>query len=350
MDFVLLLFALAIGVACRIDGKTNDNHLSLDNTTKLRGILAFAIILHHMSEKITTGGKFFPLMVHAGYLIVAVFFFLSGYGCLLSYIKKGKTYLKTFWKNRILYLVIIYLLTTIAYLFYYRAIDKSIGINSILYSFINGNPIAMNSWYIIVQLFMYIFFYISYSIPNINKWSRIGMVFSFLLLLAILFDYCEYKSIWYISNFAFVFGLIYAQDKDYFQRLLERKWIFLLVFTLIVLAAFSALPLFFENDNVFSGAFSIRHVSRYISTVAFVSLIILFLFKIRIIGVFWKKMGLMSLELYLLHGMVYSFLHSSFCYIEQDVAWTLLTIAITVLISIPAHYINSIISQMIRKK
>ncbi len=349
MDLVLLFFALAIGVACRKGEKSNELYLSLDNTMKLRGILAFAIVLHHISEKIATGGKIFPLMVHAGYLIVAVFFFLSGYGCLLSYIKKGNSYLKTFWKNRILYLIIIYLLTTIGYLLYYRAIGQSIGINSILYSFINGNPIAMNSWYIIVQLFMYLFFYISYSIPKINKWSRILLVFSLLLFLAIIFEYCEYKSIWYISNFAFVFGLIYAQEKDYFQKLLERRWVIIFIFTLLVLAAFSAFPLFYENDNVFSGAFSIRHISRYISTISFVSLIVLILFKVRIIGVFWKKMGLMSLEIYLLHGMVYSFLRSSICYIDQDVVWTLLTVFITVLISIPAHYINSLISQKMRK-
>lgn len=350
MDFVLLFFALAICVACRKAGKSSELYLSLDNSMKLRGILAFAIVLHHMSEKITTGGKFFPLMVHAGYLIVAVFFFLSGYGCLFSYIKKGKSYLKTFWKNRILYLVIIYLLTTIAYLLYYRTIGLSMGINSILYSFINGNPIAMNSWYIIVQLFMYLFFYISYSIPKINKWSRILLVFSLLLFLAIIFEYCEYKSIWYISNFAFVFGLIYAQEKDFFQKILERKWAIIFIIILMILAVFSALPLFYENDNVFSGVFSIRHISRYISTISFVAIIILLLFKVRIIGVFWERMGLMSLEIYLLHGMVYSFLRSRFCYIEQDVVWTISTIVITVIISFPAHYINSSISQMIRKK
>ena len=77
LDLVFIVFVLSICFTCKRNGASSETYLSIDNTKKLRGILAIAIVLHHISEKTIASGKLFPLMVHAGYLVVAVFFFSS---------------------------------------------------------------------------------------------------------------------------------------------------------------------------------------------------------------------------------------------------------------------------------
>lgn len=353
MDWILLAFFICIFSACRfipngVDSK--ETYLSLDNTKVLRGFLAIAIVLHHISEH-SNDGRFFSAMVHAGYLIVAVFFFLSGYGLLISYIKKGRNYLKGFWKNRILYLFIIWFLVSLGYLLYDVYIGRmNIGVKSFLFSFINGHPIAINSWYIIVQLIMYICFWVAYIIPSntLTNERRIAILFSLLVLIAILFNRIGYSSIWYISNFAFVFGLLYAEKKPLFDIMLSNRWWVCLFITTIVFIAFSAAPLLLEHFDV--GIYTYRLISRMVSSVAFVSMLIVLLFRIRVTGNLWRKIGLMSLEIYLLHGMVYSFFHSEACYIKQDWLWTLLTLALTIIIAIPAHYVSTIVAKLLQKK
>lgn len=221
MDFILFIFFVLICFTCRRVSSGMDSgsiYLSIDNTKILRGFLAVAIVLHHISEH-SNAGYFFPVMVHAGYLIVAVFFFLSAYGLLVSYQKKGKDYLNGFWKNRILYLFVIWFLVSLVYWFFDMCLGKTnVGVKFFLLSFFNGHPIAKNSWYIIVQLMMYVFFWFAYTIPEIKQAKRISVVFALLVLVAFVFNRVGYGSIWYMSNFAFVFGLFYAEKNKHSTR------------------------------------------------------------------------------------------------------------------------------------
>ena len=353
MDLILLAFFICVGLACRrvpIGGDSKGTYLSLDNTKILRGILAVAIVLHHISEHAHTG-RFFPVMVHAGYLIVAVFFFLSGYGLLTSYHKKGRNYLKGFWKKRILYLFIIWFLVSLVYWLFNVVIGQmNIGINSFLLSFVNGHPIAKNSWYIFVQLLMYVLFWLVYIIPDdkLSGKGKVTMVFILLILLALLFSKVGYSSIWYMSNFAFVFGLFYAEKKPVFDKMLANHWWMCLLSTVAGFVVFSALPLLLEHFGM--GFSFLRLLSRMVSSVAFVAVLVVLLFRIRLVGNLWGKIGLMSLEIYLLHGMVYSFFHSEVCYIREDWLWTLLTLVVAIIIAIPAHQVSDKIAKLMQKK
>lgn len=351
MDLILLAYFICVCLACRrvsIGTDPKEVYLSLDNTKILRGFLAVAIVLHHISEH-SDAGRFFPVMVHAGYLIVAVFFFLSGYGLLTSYHKKGQNYLKGFWKNRILYLFVIWFLVSLVYWLFDACMGQTnVGVKFFLLSFVNGHPIAKNSWYIIVQLMMYVFFWLAYTIPGIKGARKITIVFVLLVLVAFVFNRVGYGSIWYISNFAFVFGLFYAEKKQVFDKMLTNHWWMCLLSTAAGFVVFSALPLFLEHFDV--GFRFFRLFSRMISSVTFVAVLVVLLFRIRLTGNLWGKIGLMSLEIYLLHGLVYSFFHSEVCYIKQDWLWTLLTLVVTIIIAIPAHQVSDKVARLLQKK
>ncbi len=145
-------------------------------------------------------------------------------------------------------------------------------------------------------------------------------------------------------------GIIYADKKSVFDHMLEKRWIFLALISFAAFAFFSALPLQVNNYALFSSdVLSVRSISRYISSICFVALLICFLYKIRIIGRFWEAMGKLSLEIYLLHGLVYSFFRSSICYVKNDVLWTMIVLVVSVLIAIPAHKVSRLIADLLNK-
>ena len=90
---------------------------SLENTLPLRGVLALLIALHHVSQRIVST----PILSEFskwGEYIVALFFFIMGYGLTISYEKKGTSYLDGFFKRRIIKLILPYIICIIGYTSY----------------------------------------------------------------------------------------------------------------------------------------------------------------------------------------------------------------------------------------
>ena len=75
---------------------------TMEATLPLRGVLAIGIVIHHISLRVVDAIPgdmwIFPQFQFWGAPIVAVFFFLSGYGLMVSLITKGENYLDGFLK------------------------------------------------------------------------------------------------------------------------------------------------------------------------------------------------------------------------------------------------------------
>ena len=320
MDFILLSFIIFVIINIKVEN--NDTPLSSENTQRLRGLLAIVIILHHMSERIN-GGYFFPFLQHMGYLICAFFFFLSGYGIFLSYKRKGTKYLQDFWKQHILYLILVFFIVSFIYTIYYIVIGK----------FHPTITIASNSWYIIVQLLLYLVFWISFSLFS-DKYSFI-IVFILQIFLTILLIIFKRPCIWYISNFGFFIGILIANYKNQVFRFIHTHYISSFLLFIFLFTLFSGIP-FICGYYV---------ICRMCSSVIFCFLIICTLCKIRIIGYICKWLGSISLEIYLLHGLVYNILNRFYI---NDILWTLLTIVITIPISYALNLIDCRIKKILQ--
>ena len=106
--YVLLLLSFVPGLKIAPRRGFNEDSMSLDAMTSLKGVLAIFVLCHHLSQKPafqqTHTISFFE---HIGFLFVGIFFLCSGYGLYKSYLKKPD-YLKTFLKRRVLPIVIFY--------------------------------------------------------------------------------------------------------------------------------------------------------------------------------------------------------------------------------------------------
>lgn len=76
------------------NGEVFDDCMDIKYTNSLRGILAILIVVHHFSGYLTNN-YVFSIFNHIGYLIVALFFYLSSYGLMYG-VKNKEDYFKNF--------------------------------------------------------------------------------------------------------------------------------------------------------------------------------------------------------------------------------------------------------------
>ena len=98
-----LLTALLAGL-CLYQARTEKffpaSPLDLDTSAALKGIFALAVIFHHLAQR-TWAGWVFQNFRGGGYLCVAGFFFLSGYGIQKQVLARAD-YAKGFFRRRVL--------------------------------------------------------------------------------------------------------------------------------------------------------------------------------------------------------------------------------------------------------
>lgn len=342
MDGILFVYILSIIIFIRIDkSEYSEGFLSISNTNSLRGIMSIAIVLHHISEHIKDG-RFFHVMNHFGYLLVAVFFFLSGYGLMIQFAKKGKEYLKTIWKNRILYFSIILFFDTLLYIIFRCLNGESFSLQRIVLSFVSGHLLAGSSWYLVVQIYFYVFFWLSFNFSKKRKWGIFCLLLC-IVLLDIIFVSLNYPSFWCFSNIAFIIGVFWANYKSIINKILNKFYwltLFLVFFSFVL---FSMAPFFIPSKNTY-------FIFRIISAPIFSIFIIVVLKKIYFTGKLWATVNIISLEIFLIHVLIYSIFRSNFINVKNDFIWSSLTLIFTIIMSIPVHLFNLKIKSIICSK
>lgn len=148
---------------------------SKENTLPLRGLLAFLIVSHHLSQKAYIPGiSLLPIGI--GYQIVCIFFFISGYGLSKSYKTKGKEYFNGFFKKRLGKILPKYVFLTIIFM----AIMHILGFKDVwtqIEEISKAETPLPFSWFIIAVIYIYIAFYISGTLFTTP--SKIGLAFLF---------------------------------------------------------------------------------------------------------------------------------------------------------------------------
>ena len=96
------------------------NDFNVKNTLPLRGVLAILIVIHHWSKSEAATAA--PSIVHQfsvwGNLVVAAFFFLSGYGIMRSFNENRDVYMNGFIGKRTLKILPPFLIVILLYLSY----------------------------------------------------------------------------------------------------------------------------------------------------------------------------------------------------------------------------------------
>lgn len=274
--------------------------MTKEKSTMMKGGLALCILIHHILEFVSNSDKIYP--VHVGYLLVAAFFWISGYGVRKSLLKKEQ-YLDGFLAKSISKLYVPFLVVSAIYIGVRYCFGITYSLKMILTSMIGIRTIASFSWFVFEIIALYIVFYFAFVVSK-----KHGELLVFLTTLAFVwFAYQkEMDTYWYVSTLAFPFGMLTASREEIFaKRIFQSRKICLLSIILLIVTTFGA------STDILGKFFDSKDAIQIISSI---SAIISSLFACMMVGFLASRMsgknyrfltfwGKNSYELYLMQGL-----------------------------------------------
>lgn len=316
------------------------DYLSLPNTNCVKGIFALFVLIHHLYQH---SGLFHDTYIGVifqglGYLSVAVFFFLSGYGLRISHNTKGYQYVNSIPKKRMLPLYVQCIVLIALYVVLHIVIGKEIQIGTILQSFLWGNTIIVNGWYLQAILVLYGLYYLVYGIFDRQKHNKPGLhiiMFAVLVIYVLIYILLGKAITWYQSIFAFILGVIWCDYREWFDKGFNKHWIASGITAVIAFAVLFIIGLKIKYFTI-------------LAALAFAVLVVILLMKISVNCAVTRWLGKYYFEIYVMQGIPLLLFHSELVYIENKWLYVLVCTIATLLLVLVIHPIFQFISSMVK--
>ena len=316
-------------------GEFNGNYMGVRQTKAVLAVFALIIILHHISLKMnfqleaeSFAKCIFDPFRGVGYILVAYFFFCSGFGLAKSMSGKAD-YLKGFLKKHLVPICASFLVSD--------ALFQFIRIKREAIAF----PANTYSWFIFAIIALYISFFVCFKF--LKKWA-VPALFACTILWCAICKVLILDSYWYNAVFAFPLGTVFAKNFDTITEKFKKHYAAYLAgalaasFLLYFLAA-DDMRLFGLLGSVmdFSAVKEVQAVLQIISALAFSLLITLISMKFEIANRALDFLGGMTLEIYLIHVFFVEIFSKKFInsyqplyYVKNPLLYTLAVIALTI--------------------
>lgn len=309
---LLLLFSAAYKAKPVLTrGEINTDYLSQYTSKMLKGLFAIVVIFSHLAVK-CENSILFNWFGYVGYLAVAFFLFISGYG-LMKNLAEKPSYLDTYVRKRLFSVVIPFLIILLVYWLASFIVNTPYSVKGVLISLLNGYPIADNSWYMITCIIYYFVFYLFAKMFNKNSKAIIlaTLVFSVIWIYACI--KIGYPQWWYLSTTAFVIGMIWARSELSVVDFFKNHYLSIM----LPLSLFFCVSVF-TTYQFESSAYKVICASIFVVFVFAVSM------KIKLRSPILRFLGSISLEIYLIHGLFVryfrSIISSDFIYVTAVLA------------------------------
>lgn len=398
--YVLLLLSFVPGLKLAPRRGFNEDSMSLDAMTSLKGVLAIFVLCHHLSQKPafqqTHTISFFE---HIGFLFVGIFFLCSGYGLYKSYLKKPD-YLKTFLKRRVLPIVIFYYVMIAIYAVYH--LIQGSAFTPVEWALKLSGLVSINSqcWYVIVIVIFYLAFYFIYKNEKTGKYGIplfivISLAFGILFCIIGHFPWYASPKNWWVnpanfasipwwknpcalpfegewwvnSMFGFVAGLFIAKNEAKFIEWSSKKYWLKLAVTFVIFLVVSAIGFFclfnisFWSEFAFDGKLGIPnklicYTAQCLQVIVTDVFVLLVMRKVYVRNRFYDFFGKRSLEVYLMQELaLFAWLYliqkgdkPIFTSGNTNVILYMVVVTLTVLVSaIIYHWINVKLTRGLKK-
>lgn len=290
-------------------------------TKSLRGLLAICLITNHANYGIFAWGG----------VIVCIFFFLSSYGITKSYLTKGDAYMQGFLSKRLSSILIPFIVAIIAFhLITLTTVGLSAYNPHMQEVLFRGDTtlILPYSWFIFAIILVYIGFYLSWRMSGNIRQMIVRFTILEFAFVAFVMIVPRFGGQWAESAFALPMGMCLALNEKEISNYLKRHSAMLLAGLLFVMLSIVAASLYVPHTGYVLNLFVPALAYMFIRTCSI---------NCRILD--W--LGSISLELYLVHGIVIFSMRRLF-----DSNHTIMLVSI--IVSIVAAYMLSIICKRIR--
>lgn len=320
----------------------NDDFMAVKNCNLYKGFFALIVILHHISQRVSIG-TLPPDFTRVGYLAVAVFLFLSGYGLQKQNLKKPD-YSNGFLLKRIPAILIPYVIMTFVYWLIYTLLGDVRSFATIWHNFIaNGDPIVWFSWYVVCILYFYITFYI---LMKIFKTNRVGTVFGSIVFCALYIFICQklgFELWWYQTSFVFVLGIAFSSYEESIIKFIKKYYVAVLLFSLAFFVVLAK-----HKWEIYWLVPSLETELLLVAVLSFLFLVSFFTLslKLKTDNKILDFLGKISFEIYMVQGALMLVLRNEQVYVQNDILWSVLVVAGSLLF---AFVFNKFFSFILKK-
>lgn len=277
--YYLLIFLLA---ACSLSiRKHADFSGALDKgqTATINGIFILVVVVAHlhkflfapMGYEVETFFDKLYVYIHSNLdqLIVAPFFFYSGYG-ITEQLGKKAGYLDSFLRKRALTLYLNFLVALLVYILTYRVLCGEVRLfelgTSLIFMHSFGNP----TWFLFCTFCCYVSIYWTFRyLNNKHRWALMSGVVALMLCYVVLIH--KIRSYWWYSTaLVFPFGVFVSLYKLEVERIVSSRWKTCFVAVLVMFC------------TVFCFRHEILCLRFNFLAILFVSLIVLFTMRVHV--------------------------------------------------------------------
>ena len=307
--YLIDLFLAVFLVLCIVGlqpapAKTIYHEASLDRvqTTALRGVLCILILFHHTSLLVGSGLSV-GILKRVGAYVVGVFYALSGYGLTASWKKNG---LHGFWRKRLCGTILPYLILSAAALLIRLLLGETLSLREILLSFVNGKPLIRYSWFILTILVYYFLFWAAALLAKKDPAFLIALSGFLTFFFVFALKKLGYEEYWYNAAWCFPLGMLWQHRQQSIAAVFRRHpWCYLALSGVIALWWIAIAEHFFLFG----------YIARLCATVAVCIFVLLLMFKLQSTNPVLRFLGGISMEVYLVHGLVVTVLE---CFVVPD--------------------------------
>lgn len=241
----------------------------------------------------------YDFLGYIGFIIVALFFFLSGYGIMAGYIEKTN-YLAGFLKRHLLGILIPYWIWFLMVGVINYCLEGTMYSRAEILKLFVG---CYGCWFVTAIIWFYISFWISFKF--FKKYYAISLVVCVILYTVVCMR-LGYHSSWTASSSAFIFGILWRKYKTVIDNYLRNNYYLKMSisFGLFVFVFVGRLVLVYIGVN----PLIMQCIMRNIASCLFVLVLMLFMQKIKLKKSMLHYVGDYSLELYMVHVALLGFL------------------------------------------
>lgn len=237
ITYILLAFLIGIEILLSINSKY-DGFMEKHNTTTARGFAILGIVMHHISQYMEGWNVVTYIFYISGFLFTGIFFLLSGYGNVLSFLKINNSDIKAkiYWLiTKILNILEIYILVFVISIIA-ELITNNFSADDLYRIFTLALPGWIN-WYIKIQLLLYIIFFIAFSLRLSETLKQIVLVTISVICVFVMSRFLA--GYWYNTLICFALGVIVGQNKDIISEIVyKHKYIYLTISIILFAVTF----------------------------------------------------------------------------------------------------------------
>ena len=283
----LLVILLVVGFGWN-NHEENNNLLSFDNTTAMRGIAILMVVIHHLS--LWFGTNIFTSWGGGG---VAIFMILSGYGLTMSFKKSG---VKRYWWKRFVGIFIPWLVVILLTMQPWNIVDEKWFWEYLF--FIDHGP-----WYMQYLFVWYILFFVAHC----SQWTY--HIRWYIIGISALLMFLYWEPLQQEQSLCFPLGMWIGEHYELVKKPSKQAYLKLsAVAAIIAIAALAVKQIPYIRSDISSWTFISLQVILKTMIAITVMAAVPFIAKIKN-SRFLLLTGVISYEMYLAHGFIYEHLH-----------------------------------------